>query len=399
MIPYGKHYIDEDDIQAVVDVLRSGFLTQGPTIAEFENAFSHYVGSKYAVAVSSCTAGLHLAAIAAGLGPGDTLITSPITFVASANAGLYAGGNVAFADINPITVNMDPAALAACLEDNPRTKVVVPVHFAGLPCEMEAIKNVCDRAEAVVVEDAAHALGATYNNGQRVGSCCYSLMTVFSLHPVKTIAAGEGGVITTNDESTYRLLIRLRSHGITKLDDRFIIKEQAFTEKVPNPWYYEMQELGFHYRITDIQCALALSQLSKLDEFLKKRTEIAEKYDAAFAGSGYLKPFQSGKRHISGNHIYTLCIEFDKIGISRQKLMRCLNECGIGTQVHYLPVPMHPFYIQRGHNMAHLPQAANYYANTLTIPLFYSLSASDQGFIIDQLGNVLGYLLKKEELK
>lgn len=399
MIPYGKHYIDEDDIQAVVDVLRSGFLTQGPTIEKFENAFSHYVGSKYAVAVSSCTAGLHLAAVAAGLGPGDTLITSPITFVASANAGLYAGGNVAFADINPFTINMDPAALAASLEDNPRTKVVVPVHFAGLPCEMESIKNVCDRAGAVVVEDAAHALGATYNNGKRIGSCCHSLMTVFSLHPVKTIAAGEGGIITTNDESTYRLLMRLRSHGINKLDDLFLVKEQAFTDNVPNLWYYEMQEMGFHYRITDIQCALALSQISKLGDFLKKRIEIAETYDAAFGESRYVKPYQSGKRQNSGNHIYTVRIEFDKIGISRQKLMQCLKDYGIGTQVHYLPVPMHPFYMQKGHTMAHLPQAADYYLNTLTIPLFYSLSASDQDMIIDQLEHVLNSLINKEVRK
>jgi perosamine synthetase len=399
MIPYGKHYIDEDDIQAVVDVLRGGLLTQGPKITEFENAFSHYVGSKYAVAVSSCTAGLHLAAVAAGLRPGDTLITSPITFVASANAGLYAGGNVAFADINPFTVNMDPAALAASLEDNPRTKVVVPVHFAGLPCEMESIKNICDRAGAVVIEDAAHALGATYNNGKRVGSCCYSLMTVFSLHPVKTIAAGEGGIITTNDESTYRLLMRLRSHGINKLDDRFIVKEQAFTDKASNLWYYEMQELGFHYRITDIQCALALSQLSKLDVFLKKRIEIAETYDAAFAGSEYIKPFQSRMRLTSGNHIYPIRIEFDKIGLSRQKLMQRLKDCGIGTQVHYLPVPMHPYYMQRGHTMVHLPQAAEYYSNTLTIPLFYSLLDSDQDLVIDQLNHILDCLIEKEVRK
>ena len=393
MIPYGKHFIDEDDIQAVVDVLRSGFLTQGPTIAEFENSFSNYVGSKYAVAVSSCTAGLHLAAIAAGLGLGDTLITSPITFVASANAGLYAGGNVAFADIDPSTVNMDSAALAASLEDNPRTKVVVPVHFAGLPCEMESIKSICDRAGAVVIEDAAHALGATYKNGQRVGSCCYSLMTVFSLHPVKTIAAGEGGIITTNDESIYRLLMRLRSHGINKLDDQFIIKEQAYTEQVPNPWYYEMQELGFHYRLTDIQCALALSQLSKLEKFLKKRLEISEKYDAAFANHGYLRPFQAGQRLSSGNHIYTLSIEFDRIGIPRQQLMQSLRDCGIGTQVHYLPVPMHPFYTRRGHNMAKLPNAAEYYAKTLTIPLYYSLSTSDQDFIVDKLADAFGALV------
>ena len=222
MIPYGKHHIDEDDIQAVVDVLRSGMLTQGPAVEAFENAVAAYVGAKYAVGVSSGTAALHLAALVAGIGPGTTLITSPITFVASANSGLYAGGQIAFADIDPDTVNMSPVTLKAALAEHPNTKAVIPVHFAGVPCDMTNIKMLADDAGAVVIEDAAHALGATYPNGQRVGCCAHSLMTIFSFHPVTAIAAGEGGMITTNDDVVYRKLLRLRSHGINKFDDQLI---------------------------------------------------------------------------------------------------------------------------------------------------------------------------------
>ncbi|MFZ3087901.1 MAG: DegT/DnrJ/EryC1/StrS family aminotransferase, partial [Methylotenera sp.] len=243
MIPYGKHHIDEEDIQAVVNVLRSGILTQGPAIEAFEQAIAGYVGAKYAVAVSSGTAALHLAALAAGVGPGTSLVTTPITFVASANAGLYAGGRVVFADIDPDTVNMSPDALKMALAKNSDARAVIPVHFAGLPCDMPAIKLAADQTGAVVIEDAAHALGATYPDGKRVGSCAHSLMTIFSFHPVKAIAAGEGGMITTNDEATYRKLLRSRSHGINKLDDPFLLPSEAVTDGHPNPWYYEMQEL------------------------------------------------------------------------------------------------------------------------------------------------------------
>ncbi|MDP2276853.1 MAG: DegT/DnrJ/EryC1/StrS family aminotransferase, partial [Nitrospirota bacterium] len=292
MIPYGKHCISEDDINAVISVLKSDWLTQGPKIEEFERAVAEYVGARYAVAVSSCTAGLHLAAMAAGVGPGTSLITSPITFVASANAALYVGGRPAFADIDPDTVNISPGSLKEALEKNPDTRAVVPVHFAGLPCDMPAIKSVADQAGAVIIEDAAHALGATYPNGQRVGSCAYSLMTVFSFHPVKAIAAGEGGMITTNDEPTYRKLLRLRSHGINKLDDPFQLPEQAETNGAQDIWYYEMQELGFNYRITDIQCALALSQFKKLDKFITRRRELVKAYDAEFVGLQNCRPVQ-----------------------------------------------------------------------------------------------------------
>lgn len=391
MIPYGKHFIDEDDIQAVVNVLRSGNLTQGPTIEEFETAFSQYVGAKYAVAVSSCTAALHLGAIAAGMGPGDTLITSPITFVASANAGLYAGGNVAFADIDSTTINMDPSALAIALQEHPRTKVVVPVHFAGLPCEMDSIKSICDSAGAVVVEDAAHALGATYQNGQRVGSCCYSLMTVFSLHPVKAIAAGEGGVITTNDELTYRLLLRLRSHGINKFDDKLQCIDEAMSANRVNPWYYEMQVLGFHYRITDIQSALAKSQLAKLNSFVSRRREIASTYYEALAGIKGLLPAQPREGLAqSAHHLFVVRINPLSVRSSRAEIMNKLRKSGIITQVHYIPVPMHPYYRKLGFRFEQYKNALTYYRECLSLPVYYSLSPRDQQYVIECLQNSLG---------
>ena len=337
MIPYGKHHIDEEDIQAVVNVLRSGILTQGPVIEAFEQAIAGYVGARYAVAISSATAALHLAAIVAGVGPKKTLITSPITFVASANAGLYAGGEVAFADIDPATVNMSPASLKLTLESNQNTKAVVPVHFAGLPCDMPAIKKLADDAGAVVIEDAAHALGASYPDGRPVGCCAHSLMTIFSFHPVKAIAAGEGGMITTNDEQVYRKLLRLRSHGINKLGDPLIEIAQSQSNGQLNPWYYEMQELGFHYRITDIQSALVLSQFGKLDQFIMRRRELVKRYDAAFNSMKNIRPAQNTGRDQSGHHLYLLRIDFALIGMNRAQLMRELNSRGIGSQVHYNP--------------------------------------------------------------
>lgn len=390
MIPYGKHHIDEDDIQAVVDVLRSGLLTQGPAVESFERAVADYVGAKYAVAVSSGTAALHLAALAAGVGPGTTLVTSPITFVASANAGLYAGGKVAFADIDPDTINMSPAALASVLAANPNTKAVVPVHFAGLPCDMPAIKALADKAGAAVIEDAAHALGASYPDGRRVGCCAHSLMTIFSFHPVKAIAAGEGGMIMTNDDAVYRRLLRLRSHGINKLDDPFLMNEQAYTDGVQNPWYYEMQELGFHYRITDIQCALALSQFNKLERFVERRRQLVESYDVAFSALRHCRPAQSMGRDQSGHHLYVLRIDFSSIGLTRSELMRALKLQEIGSQVHYIPVPGHPFYRRMGYGSDQCAHAWSYYQQALSIPLFFQLSDSSQEQVIKVLGELVG---------
>jgi UDP-4-amino-4,6-dideoxy-N-acetyl-beta-L-altrosamine transaminase len=390
MIPYGKHHIDEEDIQAVVDVLRSGILTQGPAIEAFEQAIAKYAGAKYAVALSSGTAALHLAALAAGVGPGKSLITSPITFVASANAALYAGGRVVFADIDPDTINMSPEALKKALAENPDARAVVPVHFAGLPCDMPAIKAAADQAGVVVIEDAAHALGGTYPCGQRVGSCVFSLMTIFSFHPVKAIAAGEGGMITTNDEAIYRKLLRLRSHGINKLDDPLQLPEQATTNGVPNPWYYEMQELGFHYRITDMQCGLALSQLKKLDRFIGRRRALAKKYDEAFAGMKNCRPAQKMGRDLSGHHLYVLRIDFEKLGKSRGQLMQELRARQIGSQVHYIPVPAQPHYHRLGFKPEDYPNAQAYYQQALSIPLFYDLTDEQQLSVITAFKELVG---------
>ncbi len=389
MIPYGKHHIDEEDIQAVVDVLRSGVLTQGPAVEGFERAIAEYVGARYALAVSSGTAALHLAALAAGVGPGRSLITSPITFVASANAGLYAGGGVAFADIDPQTINMSPDSLKAALKTTPDVRAVIPVHFAGLPCDMPAIRSAADQAGAVVIEDAAHALGARYPDGQRVGCCAYSLMTIFSFHPVKAIAAGEGGMITTNDEHIYRKLLRLRSHGINKLDDPFEITEQTETDGVRNPWYYEMQELGFHYRITDIQCALALSQLKKLDGFMARRRVLVKAYDEAFADMAHCRPAQTSGQDWSGHHIYPLRIDFESAGINRTQLMQELKLRGIGSQVHYIPVPAQPYYRRLGFRPEDYPAAQNYYKEALTIPLYFDLAEEQQAHVIASLRDLL----------
>jgi len=390
MIPYGKHHIDEDDIQAVVDVLKNGLLTQGPLVDAFEKAVAEYVGAKYAVAVSSGTAALHLANLAAGVKAGNSIVTSPITFVASANAARYCGGDVFFADINPNTINMSPESLKDVLSKNLNVRVIIPVHFAGLPCDMASIKAVADHIGAVIIEDAAHALGATYPNGKRVGCCENSLMTIFSFHPVKAIAAGEGGMITTNDETTYRKLIRSRSHGINKLDDPLHVLAEAFTDGERNPWYYEMQELGFHYRITDIQCALALSQFKKLETFINRRRELVKNYDLAFSGMKNFHPAQMSGRDQSGHHLYVLSTDFKKIGLTRSQVMKKLKEHGVGSQVHYIPVPMHPYYQKLGHNMNNYPNAQDYYNQALSIPLFYDLTSDEQKKVIFTIDKIIG---------
>lgn len=386
MIPYGRHFIDEDDIQAVVEVLRNAALTQGPMVQAFEDAVATNVGARYAVAVSSATAGLHLGALAAGVGPGTSLITSPITFVASANAALYAGAEAAFCDIDPTTINMCPDSLRDALRKHPNARAVIPVHYAGLPCDMPAIKAICDAAGAVVIEDAAHALGARYADGQRVGCCAHSLMAVFSFHPVKNISTGEGGMITTNDEPTYRRLLRLRSHGINKHADSLQLPEQASTAGVENPWYYEMQELGFHYRITDIQCALGLSQLKKLEQFLVRRTALARSYDQAFAGMQTIRPAQSSGRDRSGHHLYVVRINYAAAKISRAELMHSLRAKQIVTQVHYIPVPAHPHYQRLGFKIEDYPKAKSYYQDALSIPLFVGLKDEDQQLVVNSLG-------------
>jgi len=390
MIPYGRHSIDDQDIQAVVAQLRSGSLTQGKTVEEFENHIKNYVGATYAVAVSSGSAGLHMAYQAVDMKEGDTLLTSPITFVATTNAAIHLGANVTFADIEEDTLNISPVSIEEKLKENKNIKIISPVHFGGLACDMKLIKEKSNKTKSFIVEDAAHALGSAYQDGSLVGNCKYSDMTVFSFHPVKAIAAGEGGMITTNDEGLYRKLLRLRSHGINKLNDDFLIKEQGYTNDLKNPWYYEMQQIGYNYRITDIQCALAISQLKKLDKFIDKRKELALEYDKAFRSFKYCQPAQIMNRNNSGIHLYILRIDFNNLGKSRAEVMSEMKSMGIGSQVHYIPIPMHPFYTKLGHSYNDYPVSLKYYEQALSIPLFYELTDQDQKHVINSLMEVIG---------
>ena len=385
MLTYGRHHIDEEDIQAVVDVLRSGNITQGQVIEDFEKDIANYVGAKYAVAVSSGTAALHLSAICAGLTKNTTLITSPVTFVASANAGIYAGSSVAFADIDINTINISPASLQKCIHENPNTKAIMPVHFAGAPCNMSAIKKVIGKKNIHIIEDAAHALGAKYTNGKMVGCCEHSLMTIFSFHPVKAIALGEGGLITTNDYSIYRRLLRLRSHGINKLDDQFENLKNAKTDNSYNQWYYEMQELGFHYRITDIQCGLGRSQLKKLNKFLDKRQSLVKRYDDVFINSKNFQPIQIDLRKNSAHHLYVLKVNFENLNITRYEFLKRLMEKNIMCQIHYIPLTYHPYYKRQGFHPSDYPVSVEYYKKTISIPLYYDLTFDEQDHVITSI--------------
>ncbi len=396
MIPYGQHFIDEEDIQAVVELLRTGYLTQGPKIIEFEKTVAQYVGAKFAVATSSGTTALHLACIAAGIEPGDNLITSPNTFVASSNCAIYVGAIPHFADIHPETLNIDSFKLKEKLNELGRVKAIIPVHFAGFPCEMPVIKKIADDLGANIIEDGAHAFGASYPDGGKVGNCAHSLMTVFSFHPVKMITSGEGGIITTNDEDCYRNLLRFRSHGINKGNDPFIDLKLAFDEGKVNPWYYEMQYLGFNYRITDIQCALAISQMKKLDQFVMKRREIAIRYDEAFADLPYLMKTQVEGRDLSSHHLYVVRIQFEELGISRRELMAKLASLGVGSHVHYIPVPMQPYYREHYQIPERDYREANqYYQEALTLPIFPSMKEEEISNVINSVKSICLHEYKK----
>ncbi len=384
MIPYGKHFLDEEDHQAVMKVLQGDSLTQGDEVGRFEQAVADFTGARYAVAVSSGTAALHLACLAADVGAGDRVVTSPNTFVASANCAFYAGGTPEFADIDPGTLNMSPEMLDQKCRELGKVKVVIPVHFAGLPCDMKAISDIARAHGAMIIEDACHALGGEFPDGARVGSCVCSDMTVFSFHPVKHIAAGEGGMVTTNSEAIYHHLLRLRSHGINKGDDPFINRPNALDNSgLVNPWYYEMQELGFNFRITDIQSALGASQMKKLDRFVDFRRRLAIRYDEAFGGMKYVRSAQPSGRERNAHHLYVLRIDFAGLGMSRAAFMMALRDRGVGSQVHYIPVPAHPFYEAMGHDMKLYPNTVNYYEEAMSIPLYYGLTEREQALVIN----------------
>ena len=389
MIPYGRHHIDGEDIKSVIKVLKSDNLTQGPLISAFENAISKYVGVKYSVVVASCTAGLHLASIVSKLKKGKKLLTSPITFVATANSSLYCGAETIFADIDSSTINISTESIKEVISKN-KIHAIAPVHFGGLPCDMKKIKEIANKINAVTYEDAAHAFGASFQDGSKVGSCKYSDMTVFSFHPVKSIAMGEGGIITTNNKKIYKQLLRLRNHGIEKNNDNFIFKKRGLSNKTNNPWYYEVQELGYHYRVTDIQCALGLSQLKKINKFLSRRRELAINYDLAFENLKNCKPVQKKMRDTSSNHLYILKVNFKKLEKTRADLMREFKSVGIQTQVHYIPVTSHPYFRKKNFKKHNLFNAYQYYDSALSIPLFYDLTDKEQRYVIEQVKKLIG---------
>ncbi|MHB1349613.1 MAG: UDP-4-amino-4,6-dideoxy-N-acetyl-beta-L-altrosamine transaminase [Desulfobulbaceae bacterium] len=371
-IPYGRQSISEEDIQAVVDVLRSDWLTQGPVVERFERTIADYCGARYAVAVANGTAALHLAALAAGFGPGDEVITTPITFVASANCIAYTGARPVFADIDPQSYCIDPEQIRRRLTS--ATRGVIPVHFAGQPCDMAAISTLASENGVIVIEDAAHAIGASYEiNGHtyKVGSCSHSDMTIFSFHPVKHITTGEGGMITTNDTDLYEKLCLLRSHGITR-DSRHLYQNDG-------PWYYEQHALGLNYRITDFQCALGLSQFGRLDKFVSRRREIASAYNDAFSACKELIAPQQQKGGNSSWHLYMLGFRT----LDRKRVFEMLRAKGLGVNVHYIPVHLQPYYREKyGYALGGYPCAEEYYRRVVTLPLYPAMSDKDVHYVI-----------------
>jgi len=400
LIPYSCQSLDDRDVNAVTTALLSPWITQGPAIKDFEEKLAHRCGARYAVAVASGTAGLHIACQAAGVGPGDEVITSPNTFVASANCAVYCGGRPVFADIDAKTYNMSPGAAATHLSG--RTRAIIPVHFAGQSCDMKAIddlrREACSRYDnnLCIIEDACHALGSKYR-GEPVGSCAYSDMTVMSFHPVKHITTGEGGAVLTNDDVLYRRLRRLRSHGITSSPQSLLNKENAFEttlrdgQPMRRTWYYEQQELGHNYRITDIQCALGSSQLDRLEHFIQKRKTIITRYNEAFGNKRAIRiPYQADYCD-SNFHLYVLLLDFQKIGFSRPEVMHQLMQQGIQTQVHYIPVYTHPYYkVTFNTGWGLCPETEKYYARCLSIPLHPSLTSADIRHIIKTILAITG---------
>lgn len=371
MIPYGRQTIDEEDINAVVEVLKSDYLTTGPKITEFEKLVADYVGAKYAVAVSNGTAALHAACLAAGIKPGDEVITSPITFAASANCVLYCGGRPVFADIDPRTYNIDPADIKRKITS--KTKAIIAVHMAGQPCDMDEIHKIAKEHNLIVIEDGAHALGAVYK-GKRIGTL--SDMTTFSFHPVKPITTGEGGMVVTDNEELYKKLVLFCSHGITR--------DENLMTRTEGGWYYQQLALGYNYRITDIQCALGCSQMKRLDGFLARRRELAERYNEAFSEcENIITPYQLPDT-VSGWHLYIIQV----LNCNRREVFEKLREAGIGVNVHYIPVYKHPYYQENGYAQVQCKNAEEVYSHMLSLPLYPGLTFEQQDEVIKQVKNM-----------
>lgn len=380
MIPYGRQDITQTDIDAVVGVLQSDFLTQGPMVPRFEQSVAQHVGANHALAVNSATSALHIACLALGLGPGDRLWTTPITFVASANCALYCGAEVDFVDIDPRTYNLCPQALALKLEqaelEGSLPKVVVPVHLCGQPCDMQAIHALSQRYGFKIIEDASHAIGGKYQ-GEFIGNSRYSDITVFSFHPVKIITTAEGGMVLTNSEELATKMALLRSHGITR-------DPAQMTHEADGPWYYQQIDLGFNYRMTELQAALGVTQMERLDQYVARRHELARRYDALLTGLPVTTPWQHDDGY-SGLHLYVIRLQLNLIKKTHRQVFEALRELGIGVNLHYIPVHMQPHYERMGFEPADFPQAQNYYQEAISIPMFQTMTDEQQDEVIAAL--------------
>lgn len=383
-IPYGKQDINHDDIQRVIEVLQSDWLTQGPNVERFEKVVADYCGAKYAVAVTNATAALHISCLSLGLGKGDILWTSPNTFVASANCGIYCGAQVDFVDIHPETYNMSVVELEKKLtiakREGKLPKVVIPVHFAGQSCDMKRIKELADEYGFRIIEDASHAIGGSYMN-DKIGSCSFSDLTVFSFHPVKILTTGEGGMVLTNRKDLYEKLILLRSHSIT----RDVNLMQGETH---GPWYYQQIGLGFNYRMTDIQAALGISQLERINQFVDRRHYLANRYNRLLKDLPVKLPKQNPDTY-SSFHLYVIRLKLEEISKSRRQIFEELRNHNIGVNVHYIPVHTQPFYRQFGFKWGDFPESEKYYKEAISLPIYYGLTDHDQDRVIEVLKEVL----------
>lgn len=380
-LPYGKQNIDNADINEVIKALKSDFLTTGPYVRQFEEKVARYVGAKYAVAVSNGTAALHVACLAAGIKKGDEVLVTPLTFAASANCILYCGAKPVFIDIEEDTGNIDINKIEEKI--NSKTKAIIPVDLTGQSVDIDKIMEISNKHNLIVIEDGAHALGSEYK-GNKVGAKAH--MTEFSFHPVKPITTGEGGVVTTNSEELYKKLLLFRSHGITRDKDMLIRNE--------GPWYYEQLELGFNYRIPDINCALGVSQLDKIDEFVNKRRAIVKKYNEAFKDLEELDIPTEREFSNSGWHIYVIKLNLDKIKVSRKEIFEALQKENIGVNVHYIPVYLHPYYEKLGYKKGLCPNAEKFYERIITLPLFPKMKENDIEDVIKAVKKVLSYYKK-----